>query len=84
MTEYYHLINGQAHGLFLTQQSMGGNEYGKSGPLSVSTSLKHFLMLSKCSFFFQGFILHLTKDTDSMYMYNGNRAQILSNVEAVI
>ena len=35
--------------LILTQQSMGGNEYGKSGHLSIFTSLKHFLMLLKCN-----------------------------------
>ena len=38
----------------LAQQSMGGNEYGKSGHLSIFTVLKHLMMLLKCNFF-QGF-----------------------------
>ena len=35
----------------LTQQSMGGNEYGKSGYLSLCTLFKHLMMLLKCFFF---------------------------------
>ena len=34
-----------------TIQSMGENEYGKSGHLAIFTSLKHLMMLLK-SFFF--------------------------------
>ena len=30
---------------------MGGNECGKSGHLSIFTSLKHLMMLLKCYFF---------------------------------
>ena len=33
MTEYHHLTNHKAYGFILTQQSMGGIEYGKSGSL---------------------------------------------------
>ena len=38
----------------------GGNEYGKSGHLSVLTSLKHLMMRLKCIFFRASF-LHLFK-----------------------
>ena len=44
---------------------MGENEYGKSGYLSIFTSLKHLMMLLKCNFF-QGFILHFIKDTNNI------------------
>ena len=44
---------------------MGGNEYGKYGHLSNFTLLKHLMMFLKYNFF-QGFILHFIKDTDSM------------------
>ena len=37
MTEYHHLINRQALPFILTQQSVGGNEYGKSGHLYFSS-----------------------------------------------
>ena len=50
----------------LTQQSIGGNEYGKSGHLSIFTLLEHLMMLLKYNFFSVSF-LHLIKDTDSMY-----------------
>ena len=46
---------------------MGGNEYGESGHLSIFTLLKHLMMLLKYKFFRASF-LHLTKDTDSMYI----------------
>ena len=39
----------------LTQQSMGGNEYGQSGHLSIFTLLKHLIMFLKYKFF-EGFI----------------------------
>ena len=40
----------------------GENKYGKSGPLSIFTSLKHLMMLlDRASY------LHLIKDTDSIY-----------------
>ena len=48
------------------------NEYGKSGQLSFFTSLKHLMMLVKCTFFRTSF-LHPIKDTDSMM---GHAAQI--------
>ena len=35
---------------------MGGNEYGKSGHLSIFSSLKHLMMLFEVHFF-QGLIL---------------------------
>ena len=39
----------------LTQLSMGENEYGESGHLSIFTLLKHLMMLLKYNFF-QSFI----------------------------
>ena len=45
MTEYHNWINCQAHHLFWTQQSMGREEYDKSGHLSIFTSLKHLKAL---------------------------------------
>ena len=66
MTEYHHLLNRQAYGLCLTQQSVEENEYGKSGHLSIFTSLKHLMMILKCIFFFRAAFLHLIKDTASM------------------
>ena len=44
----------------LSQQSMGGNECGKSGRLHIFTYLKHLLMLFKCKFFRASF-LHFSK-----------------------
>ena len=55
----YHLVNSQAYLLFTAVY--GGNEYGKSGYLSIFTLLKHLLMRLK--YIFQGFILHLINDT---------------------
>ena len=64
MTEYHHWINCQAYGSFLTQQSMGENEYDKSGHLYF-----HFFEALndafEVQFFFRASFLHLTKDTDS-------------------
>ena len=34
---------------------MGENEYGDSSHLSIFTSLRHLMMLLKCTFFLQGF-----------------------------
>ena len=56
MTEYHHLINYLADGLFLTLQSMGENEYGISGHLYF-----HFFEALNNAFevqcaIFQGFI----------------------------
>ena len=48
--EYHHLINRQTDGLFIIQQSMGRNEYCKSGHCLFFTSLKHLMMLLKCDF----------------------------------
>ena len=45
---------------------MGENEYGKSGHLSIFTLWKALNDAFEVQFF-QGFILHLIKDTDSMY-----------------
>ena len=75
MTEYHHFINSQAYLFILTQQSMGGNEYGKSGHLSIfyyfETRNDAFVVL----FFSPGLqFLHLIKDTDSML---GHAAQNL-------
>ena len=64
----------------LTQQSMGGNEYGKSGHLSMFTSLKHLMMLLKCKFFRASFV-HLIKGTDCM---SGHAAQIFFKVETLL
>ena len=36
MTEYHHLINNQAYFFILKEQSMGENEYGRSGHLYIS------------------------------------------------
>ena len=36
----------------------GENECGKSGPLSIFTSLKHVMMLLKHKFFFRASFLH--------------------------
>ena len=41
---------------------MGGNEYGKSGHLSIFTLLKHLMMILKYNFFRASFLL--IKDTD--------------------
>ena len=42
----------------LTQKSMRGNEYGKSGHLSIFTLLEHLMMLLKANFFSShGFII---------------------------
>ena len=49
MIEYHNLINHQAY-LILTQQSIGGNEYGESGHLYIFTSLKHLMMLFQYKF----------------------------------
>ena len=65
MTEYHHLINGQVDLYILTQQSMGGNYYGKSGHLSIFISLKHLMVLLRCNFVRASFA-HLIKYTDSM------------------
>ena len=43
---------------------MGGNEYGKSGHLSIFTSLRHVMMLVKC---IRASFVHFIKDTDGMY-----------------
>ena len=40
MTEYHHWINGQVH-LYSNTAVYGGNEYGKSGLLSIFILLKH-------------------------------------------
>ena len=51
----------------------GGNKYDISGHSHIFTTLKHLIMLLKCSFF-QGFIfLHPITDTDSL---QGHAAQI--------
>ena len=42
---------------------MWGNEYGKSGHLSIFTLLKHLMMLLKYKIVRASF-LHLVKDTD--------------------
>ena len=42
----------------------GGNEYGKSGHLSIFTSFKHLMMILKC--FFRASLLYLIKNTDSI------------------
>ena len=78
MTEYHHWINRQTYGLFLHSSLLGygGKEYGiKSGHLCIFTSLKHLVILLKCSLFRASF-LHLIKDTDSM---NGHAAQIFKS-----
>ena len=66
ITEYYHLINHQAYGLFQNSNvTMGQNEYGNSCHLSIFTFLTFLMMRLKC--FFSG--LHfenLIKDTDNM------------------
>ena len=54
---YHHLI---------TQQSMGRNEYGKSGHLSILTLLKHLMMMVLKYILIRASFLHLIKDTDSM------------------
>ena len=56
----------------LTLQSVGRNEYGKFGHLSIFTSLKHLIMLLECNFS-QGFMFIKDADTDSM---QGHAAQI--------
>ena len=43
------------------QQSMGENEYGKSGHLSISPSLKHLMMLLKGNSFRAFFLYTLWK-----------------------
>ena len=48
MTEYHYLINRQAYNLFFTAVCRE-NEYGKSGHLSIFTSLKQLMMLLKCN-----------------------------------
>ena len=50
MTDYLHLINSQAYICVLTQHSMGGNEYGKSGHVSIFNLLMHLMMLLKYKF----------------------------------
>ena len=45
---------------------MEENECGKSGHLSIFTSLKHLMILLKCKFF-RASLLHFIKDTYSMY-----------------
>ena len=52
MTEHHDLINRQTLWFVLTQQSMGYNEYSKSGHLLTFASLKHLLMLLICKFSF--------------------------------
>ena len=73
MTEYHHLKNLSDFWFILTQQSIGENEHGKSGHLSIFTSLKHLMMLLKCKFFRASFLHHII-DTDSM---KGHAAQII-------
>ena len=69
MTEYHHLINCQTYNVHCMVYSntavYEGNEYDKSGHLSIFTSLKHVMVLLRCKFFRASF-LHLVKDTDSM------------------
>ena len=43
----------------ITQQSAGGNEYGKPGRLSIFTSLRHLTMLYEVQFF-QGLLFFIT------------------------
>ena len=52
----------------LTQHSMRKNEYGKSGHLSTFTLLKHLIILLMHNFF-RASLLHLIKDTGSMWGY---------------
>ena len=44
----------------------GGNEYGKSGHLSIFTFFKALNDAFEVQFFFRASFLHLTKDTDNM------------------
>ena len=75
MTELISSFNKQSGLPFiLTQQSMGDNEYGKSGHLSIFTLLKHLMMLLKNNFIRASFLHHYHNftNTDST---QGNAAQ---------
>ena len=51
--------------VFITLQSIGGNEYGKTGHSKIFTFLRHFLIILKRDFFFRASILHHITDTDN-------------------
>ena len=52
----YLCLNRSGLPFILIQQFMGGNECGKSGHLSIFTSLKHLMINAFEVQFFQGFI----------------------------
>ena len=51
--------------VFITLQSIGENEYGKTGHSKILTFLKHFMIILKYNFFFRASILHHMTDTDN-------------------
>ena len=64
MTYYHHLINRQAYGLFyITQQSMGENECGKSGCLFSLFEARNAAFEVQ---FFRTSFSHLIKDTGTI------------------
>ena len=51
--------------VFITLQSIGENEYGKTGHSKIFTFLRHFLIILKRNSF-RASILHHIIDTDNM------------------
>ena len=53
--------------VFITLQSSGENEYGKTGHSKIFTFLTHFLIILKRNFFTASILHHIT-DTDKTYI----------------
>ena len=52
--------------VFITLQSIGENEYDKTGHSKIFTFLRHFLIILKRDFFNRASIFHHITDTGNM------------------